>query len=435
MGRRIAGWREEAKAVGWLFGADVFARIVGQIAVVLTVRRISVAEYGSLSVGLAVFAIVIVVADAGIGAAAVQRLTTEVNGVSLFNTRVQALRIVCGVPFVLIGAVIAIAFSSTLVRMAGVFIACGVLANAITGPAFAGRIARKFSSTALWTSVLLLCQWVGGLAGVLLKPNAFSGAFGIVVFLLSASVAALRSVGRPDQVRDLKASDWLRDGRPFLITAAAVALYSRGDRVVVGALAGASAAGKYSAAYGIVMIAALGGSALQSAVYPRLLREGKAAVLRRCRRRSVAVVILTAPAAGVIAIVSQPLMTALYGEKYSSGANLLRALAPLIVLYVLNPLLSAQLTAIGRQGAVARAAIVNLALACVLYPLLTWQIGGVGTAIASWVIEITGTCILISVLVGQRVSIRPSPYSARHAVRRAQDPSTSASEMKRGIVN
>lgn len=64
MGRRIAGWREEAKAVGWLFGADVFALIVGQIAVVLTVRRISVAEYGSLSVGLAVFAIVIVVADA-----------------------------------------------------------------------------------------------------------------------------------------------------------------------------------------------------------------------------------------------------------------------------------------------------------------------------------------------------------------------------------
>jgi O-antigen/teichoic acid export membrane protein len=380
--------------MGWLLGADTLSRAVGQVAIVATARMLGAESYGALAVGLALFGIALVLADFGTGDAAVQRLTARPDGGVVFWRELGLLRVILATPLVVAGLVVLLVADHPAVMTSGLLLAALPFAAILLGRSLSGRITERFHAAAFWTSVLLLCQWLGALAGAIVGRNAIAASTGVLVSLIVASAFAFKRDGWQWPGRGA-AFDWLRRGRPFFVTALAVAVYSRGDRIVVAIIDGTSAAGVYAAAYSLVMLAAIGGAAMHAAVLPRLLRENRSGNGSRWKFRAALVGASALPVAVLIGTLSPEIMELVYGESFGGG-SVLRALSPLVVLYLVNPFLASCLIALGEQRALARVAISNCALALIVYPIFTLGIGAVGTALASVAVEALGTCLILS---------------------------------------
>lgn len=390
---KARNWRSEVRAASWLLGADILSRAAGQIAVVATARLLGADAYGALAVGLAVFAITLVLADLGVGDAAVQRLTTREAGGEEFWRELSLVRVILAVPLAIAGLVVFLVAGQPAVRTSALLITVLPFACLLSGRALHARITERFPSAGGWASLLLLCQWLGALLGVLFMRSAVAAATGVLVALSVASLLAVRRYQWRWPDRRI-AFEWLRRGRPFFVTAIAVAAYSRGDRIVVAVIDGTTAAGVYAAAYSLVMITAIGGAGLHAAVLPRLIRENRAGVGLRWQRRAAFLSAAAVPAAILLAFQASWIMETIYGEDFGGG-NVLRALSPLVVLYLLNPFLSSCLIAAGEQKSLAKVAIANCLLALIAYPILTLQLGVVGTALASLAVEVLGTCLVV----------------------------------------
>jgi O-antigen/teichoic acid export membrane protein len=392
-------WKGEAKAVGWLFGGDALGRVISQIGVVVTARVLGPSAFGSVAVGMAVFGIAAVLADAGVGEAGVRELTRRGDGEERFRREVAPLRLWLALPFVPVGLALVLVSDNPSVYGSGLLVAAVPLSVVISGRFLAARIGERFPEVARWTAVIAVGQWVGAVAGVLIDPGVGAAGIGIVLVLGLGATAAAR--GRPWRRPDRSTAwGWLRRGRPFFVIAAAVALYSRGDRVVVAAVEGSAAAGGYAAAYNVVMVVAIAGASLHAAVLPRLIHESRTADTSLWIRRVRKLAAISVPLALALALSAPWVIDRLYGETYESAGSVLRVLSPLVVLYLLNPFLTATLVAQDRQRVVAKIALSNLAVAVVGYPALTSAWGVRGTAMASVTVETVG--LLLALLVMSR---------------------------------
>jgi O-antigen/teichoic acid export membrane protein len=390
-------WRGEAKAVGWLFGGDALGRLISQVGVVVTARVLGPSAFGSVAVGLAVFGIAAVLADAGIGEAGVQELTRRGDGEERFRREVAPLRLWLALPFMPVGLALVLASDNPPVYGSGVLIAAVPLSAIISGRFLAARVGERFPEVARWTAVIAVGVWAGAVAGVLVDPSVGAAGIGIVLVLGLGATAAAR--GRPLRRPDgPTAREWLRRGRPFFVIAAAVALYSRGDRVVVAVVEGSAAAGGYAAAYNVVMVVAIAGASIHAAVLPRLIHESRTADPALWRPRVRKLASISVPLAVALALSAPWVIDALYGETYESAGSVLRVLSPLVVLYLLNPFLTATLVAQDRQRVVAKIALSNLAVAVVGYPVLTSVWGVRGTALASVSVETVGLLLALVVM-------------------------------------
>lgn len=406
--KSVRPWSREAGAFGWLLGADVLARVGGQGAMLVTARVLGPRGFGIVAVSWALLSVLIVIADLGVGEAAIQRLTPLRGGRQTFHDTVAPLRMALGVPYSVAGVALLLATDSDLGRSCALTLLVTPLALLVGGQALADRIDGRFRSASGWSATLLLSQWAGAAAGAVVMGTPVGATLGYVVLVALTGAAAfvVSPLRRPRLV-----PGWVPSGRPFLVTSAAVVLYSRGDRLLVGALLGAAAAGAYSAAYSVVMIAALAGGAAHSAVLPRLLGPETISVPVLLRRCGVLALALLVPAAALAA--SAPtIVSVLYGGDFAAATDILRLLTPLVVLYVTNPLLSSLLIAQGRQHDLAAVAVLNLLLAAVAYPLAIRGWGVSGAAGASVLVEAFGSVAMISRLwrrgVPSAVGIRQS---------------------------
>ena len=382
-------WRSEVKAVGWLFGADTGARVVGQVAIIVTARVLGPEDYGSLAVAIAVFSIAVVFADGGVGDASVQKLSRRPAGARIFWSQVAPLRIYLSLLFLPAGLVLAALSSDITLRLSGIVLAAVPLAIIISNRILAARISEEFPTAAAWASALSLSQWIGALVGALLFAVTFSAVLGMVFLLFAAACIAFRPISaRPPLRRQAKL--WSISGLPFLMTAGTIALYTRGDRIVVGIIVGAGAAGTYSAAYSVIMVMLIAGAALHSAVLPRLLQEDKENASPRWHIRAGLLALVAIPSAVALWIIAPWLMTTVYGDSFADAGRVLRVLSPLVVFYLVNPFLTSCLVGARKQQSVAIVALANLGLAVLAYPLLTHAFGEIGTAWASVCIEVLG---------------------------------------------
>lgn len=407
---RVSGdWRPQLKALSWLLGADVVARVIGQMAIVATARILGAESYGRLGAALAIFSIMIAMADLGAGDAAVQHLTGRAGGAAMFRDEVGPLRLVSVVPILPICVLALIFATDPTTKVIAALLTALPFAILTNGRALEARIAGRFSSAAKWTLALLLGQWCGALAGSLYSTSAISSAVGIVCLLSLPAIATVRRASL--RLPSLRVSKlWLRRGLPFFVTAGAVVLYSRGDRVVVTIIAGAGAGGIYAAAYSIVMLAAIAGASLQAAMLPRLIHEHDNAIPSRWVSRSFVLVCTLAPFAIALWATAPWFMSLLYGDAFRGAGTILRILCPLVLLYVLNPFLSSYLISMRQQRYLARVAVANLAVASVGYPVLTLALGAAGTAYASVLIECCGAALIIFRL-RLNLSNRGEPYA------------------------
>ena len=386
--------------LGVVLALDGGSRVAAQLCVVLTVRLLGPGEFGRFTVALTLFGLITLLADAGLGDSALQRLTTLPDPETAFRVgparrRVQTGLVVTGAALVgtTVGAASGhLAWSTPILCLA---VPAWILT---TNRALERRALERFRQSAAVTSSLNFALTASPLIGAFIIPNSIAAAAAA-----STGMWLLAARRRP-RVTTPSAADGLHDslalGLPFLLTGLAVALYSRGDRLVLALLGGSTATGLYTAAYTIAFGATLLGNAIQVMALPHALRQhaNRGATWIVIRRRLILTWCPSILVVALTAIYAEPIVRLLFGTAFAGSAPLLGALSPLIPLYIMNPYLATLLVAARREAVVTRIAFINLALASILFPIAVLTGGALYLAVASVIVEMLGhTQMLIAV--------------------------------------
>jgi len=359
---------------------------------VLTVRLLGPREFGRFTVAITIFGLITLFADAGLGNSALQRLTTRTYGVEAFRVgparrRVQTGLIITGV------ALVGTSVSAALGHLGwGTPVMCLAVPAWIltTNRALELRILEKFRQSTAVTSSLNFALNATPLLGALVISNSVAAAAAA-----SGSMWIL-AIRRPRGAVENSVAPGFRDsiklGLPFLLTGLAVALYSRGDRLVLAFLGDSESTGLYTAAYTIAFGASLFGSAIQIVALPHALRQHASGVATwsEVRRRLIWAWWLSGFVVILVVLGAESIVQLLFGTAFAGSTPLLIALSPIIPMYVMNPYLSTILIASRRELVVTRIALNNLALAVILFPFAVLAGGPLYLAVASVIVEVSG---------------------------------------------
>jgi len=200
-----------------------------------------------------------------------------------------------------------------------------------------------------------------------------------------------------------------RDSLPFALTFALGLIYFKVDVVMLSALKGSVAVGRYSAAFrlmeGLVYLSA----AYSGALFPTLarLKGSPGDALRATTHRGfVVVVAIAAPLAVALAMLAEPVVRILYGPGFAESVPALRWIGGALFFVFLSNFLSAALGAVDLQGWVVRTTLVGVGLNVGLNLWLIPRLAHVGAAMATLFTEaaVTG---LLAVLVHRAVGSCP----------------------------
>jgi len=178
-------------------------------------------------------------------------------------------------------------------------------------------------------------------------------------------------------------------GLPFSIGSTAFSVQDSIDTPLVLDLSSATAAGIYSAAYRVVVVALVPIRALLMSIYASMFRVGKvgltgtAPLARRYTSRMLPYGIV----AVAMLILTSSWVSSFFGPGFSETASAIRWLAPLPVLRVLNTFVGDALTGAGWNGKRIRiqllTATFHVALCVILIPKISWH----GAAVATFASE------------------------------------------------
>lgn len=386
--------------LGVVLALDGGSRVAAQLCVVLTIRLLGPGEFGRFTVALTLFGLITLLADAGLGDSALQRLTTLPDPETAFRVGPARRRVQTGL------VVTGVALVGTTVGAASGHLSWGtpILCLAVpawiltTNRALERRALERFRQSAAVTSSLNFALTASPLIGAFLIPNSIAAAAAASTGMWLLAARRRPRVTTPSDADGLH--DSLALGLPFLLTGLAVALYSRGDRLVLALLGDSTATGLYTAAYTIAFGATLLGNAIQVLALPHALRQhaNRGATWIVIRRRLILTWCPSILVVALTAIYAQPIVQLLFGAAFAGSAPLLVALSPLIPLYIMNPYLATLLVAARREAVVTRIAFINLALASILFPIAVLTGGALYLAVASVIVEMSGhTQMLIAV--------------------------------------
>jgi O-antigen/teichoic acid export membrane protein len=227
---------------------------------------------------------------------------------------------------------------------------------------------------------------IGGTAGAAAGGRA--AAFGLGALL--GLVVAVRLIGPGIRPR-LRA---IGPGRKlagyasvlFFVDAAYI-LFATLDILLIGAYLGSEAVGLFEPALRLTTLVAMAGTAIASAVAPRIARgasEGPATEALVLGMRLL--IVVGAGAAAVCLVWAEPVIRLLFGSDYAESATVLRTFAPYMLLVVTAPLvtMSVNYAGLGRKRipAVLVALVVNLVLDVVLIPRIGIEAGAIATTVA-----------------------------------------------------
>lgn len=381
----------DLRALFWLIGGDASARMLAQLATIFIARILQPSGFGTFSAALAVLSLLLVLADGGVGDAAVRQLTGSGDAPKRYQDEAQVVRFWLSVPWALIGLVLIAIPSNNLVRaIAWALVALPGLLAAF-GNGQAARAGLRFRVASAWSSVLLVSQYFGGLLGAWTRGTAVGAMQGVLLALFATTART--------QLRSTRTSPlhvrwhlWLTAGRPFWITASSVALYSRGDRVLLAFIAGTTVAGPYAAAYSLVMLSSILGTSLHAILLPKQIQDFETGAPDRWLPLAMRLFVALLPIAAATALLGPIVVRMLFGTQFERAGALIQVLSPLAIFYVLNPVLASSLIAGDRQKTLARVAVMNLAEAAIGYPIAIVLWGDMGAATVSVAIEALG-CI------------------------------------------
>lgn len=165
------------------------------------------------------------------------------------------------------------------------------------------------------------------------------------------------------------------------------AIYADIDKLFLFSMQGEMAIGLYAAAYKLATIPTRFSSAFHQAIYPVLSKHAASSdrrLLTETYRRSLRCLLFGAvPLAVGTTVLAEPIMGAVYGQAYVSGAIALQIVTWAYALEFFNPFFARALFAVGRQRIVLAAAILGAGSNIILNIILIPYYSFVGAALAT----------------------------------------------------
>jgi len=326
-----------ADNLSWLGLQEVFARVCGILMVVLLARALAPSDYGSLSICLALMAMLTLLVRAGTGSRATRLTAGEAQLIPELHAEVTGLRIAVALVLVLVLVVFAVPLGAWLsVSPSLLIISSALLIRPALTVAWAFRGLDHMKPIAL----VLMGERSLVLAGVLLLMLGDRvDASGVIALEAVGGLAAVivlrwhlnRLMGRRLDFRP-HPSRWgemLRESVPVSLAAIIASLYRHGDLLLLGILSGGGAAAMYLVPQKVVLTLLLLPLLVSKASFPSASRfihsdlAGAVAVQGYLFRFTL---LLLLPACAIAWFYSGEMLELFFGSAYLQGEATLKIL-------------------------------------------------------------------------------------------------------------
>lgn len=400
-----------------LLAARVYGAVTAALLAVVTVRVLSIEEYGRFATAMAIIAVVGIIAESGISALATRQITLDeqrtdrILGVALSAEAATA--IVAGLLLVPLGLLLGYPGSVLVLLALGalLILAQGAL-GALSGAFQARRVFELFAVCVVVQATVMVVGGIAalvagaGAAGLVATAGLAFAAGAVVAFVLAGRRLAARPVfaGAPRQILA-----FLREAAPMAIVASIGIIYARLGLLALSKLGDDRAVALYNVPLTIVELTFIVPGAVATAFYPLLTRQ--LAVDRADAERSFDLVMRlfvlgSVPIALVLGLGGTDLISVVFGDAYAESGEILAVLAASVVLNFFNYLAWYALLAARREArripAIAAGLVLNAVLCVVLIP----RHGAIGAAIALVVCDALMVAWLLFVIDRDVVAVR-----------------------------
>ena len=381
--RHLSSWSTVIRSFGQLSAAEIAARLLGFVALIVLTRRLGPGPFGIVALGLALVLWLKQVVDAGTEVLNIREISRSPHRFTAIAGPVLSLRLVISALAMALfcGAVLVAANSKNQTSLLLFALALPAVALNLRFMVLGLRAARAVAFGNILSQILLaaaIFAFVHGPGDTFVPPLAVAASELVYGLVIAALVS--RRYGIPVPRIDVGAwRKMLRDGFPLMVNQLSNGVIQSFDLFVVAAFLGTTWAGVYGAAYRpllflTTLMALLGGSFLASysAAEPS---QGDELVYRLTRLG----LLLSVPLALALTAGSDLFMTAAFGSAYGSGATALAILAWLIPIVIVNTVYVTVLIAHNRQRLIMRNNIIGAALN-VVATLIVIPIAGIDGA-------------------------------------------------------
>lgn len=403
----------------WVAAAQITVKLLSFVFSVLVVRGLGPETYGQYAAVMAFGALFVVFSDLGLSPYAVRQVArqrSEANAnvaIARLYGNVLSLRVLLALMTAL--AIVAAGWLTgrpVVMVSALAMSSVGLLIYAFQGSSEAilggyerldvpssARVASQLTFVALGILVL----WQGmGYFGLILASLIATAILAIICWR-----AAERLGLRPASPQPRAWLPMLRDSFPFALIGLTLGFSYKFDSVLLNISRGDTETGYYSAAYNLVFAAVLLSNALNTSLYPSLVRaakDGGTSLLPVYARILKYLLVLSLPITVGGCVLAEEISLFLFTDSYAPTALALGILVWAIPLMFLSESLGYILVVDGKEGKVARALMLstslNVALNLILVPVFGFAAAAAMTVATEGVLVAQYAWILRRVLEG-----------------------------------
>ena len=405
---------------GALFGSRLIVAALGWAGTVLIVRTLSREQWGQFSFIFGLLGLLAVFTDLGVGRVAIAGLVDAENDRPRLAGTYIVLRSLLG----LLGYVMAIGF----------VVLAGYPSRVVAGTAIAGLVlviaTPSYAFDAIFQTTMRLRtvaigQTLGQVAQLALTAAIAVAGGGLVLFTIPAVlfevVAILYKAAKvPPEFRPRFNIDWehwrhlLREAGPLAVGGILASTFDRIDLVMLSKLDTFAVVGTYGIAYKFADVVHFASSALSVTALPLLVRAwpgDQRAFSQTFRRALVLACVVGGLVLAEFALFSKPVVTLLYGVRYSNAATATVLVVGAQVVHLFAAIAFVTLIATGRHRHYPLIAVVGVIVnvGLNLWMIPAWSFNG--AAISTLITEVTIT-VLLAFAIRAVAGTRPLPLGA-----------------------
>jgi O-antigen/teichoic acid export membrane protein len=383
--RLLSGHLLVGRAVALSFGRGV-ASLLSAAWLILVARRLSLNQFGDVSVAIALIIILTALSDLGLQTI----LARDVVDAGRIRRVVLDAVIARRLLWAAVSAAVLVALYFIATRetnlVTPILFSISIVGAALYNPTITayratGKIRLEVVSEIGSRAVVLVAGglWVlagGGVTAVAVSYSAAGVAVGVIDYLLVRATSTTDSASHPIPSFSLRAA------APFALANTIGAVYQRIDNYLVALLRGTAAAGLYGASYrfqdmNVILPAALGQLALSEAS-----GQDPKTRLSTAKRVAAQSVLLALPPAIVVSVFAEPLLVFLFGSRFAVAT-------PIVIVLMVGTLPGAIAMALSSLAAITDpkrfaaatggSLIVNVVTNLILIP----PFSGLGAAVAN----------------------------------------------------
>jgi|GEM_PF-911679 len=387
-----------AKNIAFIVGGGTFRAVLMPLFTIFIARELGTEGFGAFSFALALASVLVIVGEMGLPKMVVRELTNHKEDVAKYIGDLTILRLITGIASMgIIYLILVLSSRSADTRLPLFLIGLSLLI--FTGlRRFFDAIFQAFEVMkyqALVDMVDILLTFGVGTAllssGYGLMGIAFAMMVGATISMAMDFIILTRKLGKP--VFSFDFAFWKRmalGALPFGVIGVLTFLFGYSNTVLLALFKGDEQAGLFSSAYRVIWMLAIIPATCMTAVFPFLSRVGNSPKDRHSDAIRLVVkylACLSLPFVGLLAIYAPHIISAVYGNSYTSASSALWILAAIPLFsfaYIpLIDLLNSQYKHRFSVIAILVCAAINTGLCLILAPLL----GLVGAAISTLVAE------------------------------------------------